>query len=248
MKRAASIIAVVLSVGCAVAGWRGRFDEQFAAASTAEWTPHQLGPIAWYKLNGDGKDSSGNGYDCTWGGTEAYADGVTGRAASFNGSSYLSRASDFCPAGNITLTAWIKPSSYYDFGPIAGAGYLHGGVSGYGMYILASGVEVQTRVNLDTSSLSHTTSVREWMHVTMIRSTTTLELYINGTLVDSVPSTISPSPSELWGIGARKTGKDGWRFHFNGLIQDVMLFDRALNPLEISTLYHESINKDGAAW
>ncbi len=35
MKRAASIIAAVLSVGCAVAGWRGRFDEQFAAAATA---------------------------------------------------------------------------------------------------------------------------------------------------------------------------------------------------------------------
>ena len=34
MKRAASIIAVVLSVGMSLAGWRGRFDEQFAAASS----------------------------------------------------------------------------------------------------------------------------------------------------------------------------------------------------------------------
>ncbi len=40
------LLSVVLSVGCAVAGWRGRFDEQFAAAWNAwpTWstTPYPL--------------------------------------------------------------------------------------------------------------------------------------------------------------------------------------------------------------
>jgi len=48
MKRVI-LIAAVLAVGVAAAGWRGRFDEQFAAASSAG-DPHT--PLQWVQSNG----------------------------------------------------------------------------------------------------------------------------------------------------------------------------------------------------
>ena len=45
---------------------------------------------AWYSFDADSAvDDTGNGYDGSWQGTEAYADGRTGRAASFDGSSRI---------------------------------------------------------------------------------------------------------------------------------------------------------------
>jgi hypothetical protein len=46
------LLAVVLAVGVAAAGWRGRFDEQFAAASTAEWLPAEYQAVEYLESTG----------------------------------------------------------------------------------------------------------------------------------------------------------------------------------------------------
>lgn len=240
------MIPLLLVAVVAGANWAMDFDEEWALAT---WTPAKLNPIAWYKLNGDGKDSSGNGYDCIWSGTEAYADGVIGQAASLNGASYLSRASGFCPASNFTLTAWVKPRGYGGFRAIAGAGYL-ASVTGYGLYLDSSRATIQSRVVYEINSADSSTGGGDtWLHLVGRRSGTTVDLYINGVLVDSVPATVWSSPSQQWGVGARED-RAAWGFYFTGLIQDVLLFDRALTAEEVTKLYTESVLKSakGGTW
>ena len=106
MKRA-TLLSIVLLASCAVAGWRGAFDEAFAAASAKVWTPLNLVPDMWLDasdaatvtLSGTNvtawADKSGNGSNAAQVGSDAtrpnyLADQQNGRnAIYFDGRDYL---------------------------------------------------------------------------------------------------------------------------------------------------------------
>ena len=97
MKRAIILLAILAAAGLAGAQM---FAQMFGQTSTG--TP--IAALAWYKLDGNALDSSGNGYDGTWIGTEAYSNS----AAFFNGVSRISGIPASADDAQFTLCAWVR--------------------------------------------------------------------------------------------------------------------------------------------
>jgi hypothetical protein len=244
MKRMV-LIAVVLSVGMSLAGWRGRFDEQFAAASS-RWTPAKLNPIAWYKGDGNALDAMGN-YDGTWAGTEAYADGLTG--SSFYNASTNCIVIPHATAFNSTdrsISVWVNYSSTSGDRCII----TKGSASGFHLRLRTGTVDYSWNQNYNV--LSTTLANNAWQHVVVVQSGTTATIYIDGVAVKtgfsgSLPVTTSNYPIYIFArLVSVTTGK--MSEHFAGQIDDVLIFDRALTAEEIKKLYDESVKRNGRAW
>src|SRR5882724_8725482 len=76
------------------------------------------GLVAWYPLNGNGNDASGNNINGTLNNVTLTTDrnGVFGKAFYFNGQdSWIgvpySTLYDFLPSGDFSITAWVQPDS-----------------------------------------------------------------------------------------------------------------------------------------
>lgn len=103
--------------------------------------------------------------------------------------------------------------------------------------------DVFFRTNFGTSpSRARELSViqpQQWYNVIAISEGTTLKLYLNGVLVDVVSSIsdINPVISPLF-IGAFPDGFGGFtaQRHFQGSIDDLRIYDRALTPSEIQEM------------
>ena len=76
-----------------------------------------------------------------------------------------------------------------------------------------------------------------WRHVALVVDGTTRSLYHNGKVIggDQVGEATFPAGSELV-IGKRNTGRD--ERHLAGLIDGILVFDRALTPAEILKVMH----------
>jgi hypothetical protein len=76
----------------------------------------------------------------------------------------------------------------------------------------------------------------EWMHVAGVIDGNTGVLYLNGkAILQGAVTTVSPTTGEvLIGMGRNSHSSDD---HFKGIIDEVMIFDRALSAEEVKKLY-----------
>ena len=208
------------------------------------------GLVAWYELNGDAVDSSGNGFDGTNNGAIATTDRFdnTNGAMSFDGSNdYIDCGNDSAlnPADAITISVWVKLNSKdIDQEIIRKSRDSSGEV--YEIFIKdnneiffgirdSSGTE-----NYVLPSTTLTTGV--WHHIVGTYDKQYLRLYLNGDEIGSESSTLTlDSSSKNLSIGYNDAGTK----YFNGDIDDVRLYNRALSTDEISTLYHSSSYYNG---
>ena len=193
------------------------------------------GPVASYSMNqGAGNalaDLSGNGNNGTLINGPIWVAGKNGTALSFNGSNQRVDIADSASlrlTTGMTLSAWIKPvvvtpawrdivmkgqDEYY----LVGTSSSNGGVPATG--------------GTYTSPLYATgSSVNDWSYLAATYDGTSLKLYVNGVQVASRNQTgaIKNSTGTV-GIG----GDAFWGQYFNGLIDDVRIYNRALAPSEI---------------
>lgn len=71
-----------------------------------------------------------------------------------------------------------------------------------------------------------------WNQVTLVKSGTNYAFYLNGDPIGSVTGNVSiPDPNAPLIFGAAESN-----FFFNGLMEDVVLYDRALSPAEVDEL------------
>ena len=79
-----------------------------------------------------------------------------------------------------------------------------------------------------------------WYHVTGTWDGSTSSLYVDGSLVASVPFVSAPlaNPNEASIGAATRWGRSGHLFTFNGLIDEVELFNRALSLTEIQAIFN----------
>lgn len=96
--------------------WEMDFDELWSTKATP------FLPVVQYRMEGNALDSSDNGYNGTWTGTEAYVGGVIEgtQAANFNGSSRVSITGGAAlNVTSLTVAAWAHvvsaPSSFTGF-------------------------------------------------------------------------------------------------------------------------------------
>lgn len=88
------------------------------------------------------------------------------------------------------------------------------------------------RIKGTTYSAPTTSAHNVWYHVTAIYNNTILKLYINGILIQTWNSTITPVSASTIYVGMRGGGFG----YFNGLINDVRIYDHALSDKEVEEI------------
>jgi concanavalin A-like lectin/glucanase superfamily protein len=203
------------------------------------------GPVAAYAFSeGSGTtvaDASGKGHTGTISGASWTTVGKYGKALSFNGTtSYvdLGNAADLQITGSMTWSAWIfATANPADDGQIisksSGPGWQlktspDTGPHTFGIGISADGSSLTQRYSTTVRALN------TWYHVAGVydAAARTLNIYVNGVLdngvlVGTVPASQYNSPENV-NIGRRSGG-----YYFQGTIDEVRIYNRALSQAEI---------------
>lgn len=219
--------------------------------------------IAYYNFNGNTKDKSLYGNDIT--GTFNIVpakgqNGMPGSAFSFNGfSSYMlvPNSSSLNPK-NITIYALIKPQGYYQ-GQCHGNRIVHKGYldQSNGAYHIGytdapyynfnqCNQPVQERFQNfeggygDISAaglIDETENIRKgnWYKLTYTYDGTAAKLYINGVLKKTVSVTTGFTPNQN-NVFIGQTGNPQFPYWFNGIIDEIKIYNRGLSAKEVSKL------------
>lgn len=182
-------------------------------------------------------DSSGNSNLATFAtgsSAPAWSSGKYGIGLSFNGTTnYASITHSSSISTTVTtIAAWIKTTSNSNYQMIASK-YLSS--AGYDFRLQGSNLELAfPGLSPVTITSNSTIPLNTWVHVVGIYNGSKLYLYINGNLDKSVSVTGTPSigTNNLL-IGARSDG-----YYFNGQLDEVRIYNRALNSDEIKQLYN----------
>jgi hypothetical protein len=196
------------------------------------------GLVAYYPFAaGNLNDATGNGHNLINYGATPCPDrfGRENEAFSFNGSaSIASSSAPLTQIDNWTLTAWIQPAVFssqeqyavcmgYDNGD-TGNGYAFGLSSGNDVTGFFGGVNGYT-----SGYLLQTTN--KWYQIVMVRNSGSTLIYVNGETTTNTSPDVPIAPT-TFSIGSA----NGLRY-FNGAINDVRVYNRALAPSEVSELY-----------
>jgi hypothetical protein len=200
--------------------------------------PSTEGLVAYYALEGDALDSSGNGLDGTMMGDPTFTAGAVGMAIDLNGDDQVDCGNPdgaFDITGQLTVATWVNIRSL----PQAWAPAVVKGEEAWRISTNSSmtsfhfGINYWQTANYGVNG-STEVGMNEWHHVCGTYDGATITLYIDGvvdsTLANDVGIGVSTDPLR---IGANITYED--RF-WDGLIDEVMVFNRALSSDEVTAL------------
>jgi hypothetical protein len=192
-------------------------------------------------------DSSGQGNNGSTGGMDTAtttAIGVIGQAFDFDGSD------DYVDIGNpdslqlttsVTVSAWISNNTLIGGQVIAGRGWE---ASVYHPYLLfTSGTDLIGRITTGGgTALTNITydglSTDTYYHTVLTYDGAIIKLYVDGDEKDSSEKTgILNNPSRNFMIGAHTGSVSDPTLFFNGTIDDVRIYNRALSADEVSRLH-----------
>jgi hypothetical protein len=212
----------------------------------------QLGyPVAHYRLDEDAVDYTGNGYNGTWSGTEAYATSNFGNAASFNGTNaYVSLGtSNQFQTDTLSVSVWVKYSTISSNPIIScynGGSYAVGDFSMYyndGTNELRLGIWDGTGYTYAASSVTMTAG--NWYHIVYTKSNSvgSDKVYINNTLYSgSIIDGSSSGGTMLSGSDPLYLANHVAQVDYTHIdIDQVRIYDRALTTDEVAILYNETV-------
>jgi hypothetical protein len=209
------------------------------------------GLVAFYPFSGNANDEGGNENHGTVHGEVSLTTDRFGNpdsAYSFDGTDDYIQISDIDPS-IITISAWINTLSHSsDLGPVVGE-YNGSQVSGSRSFLLdinqggLSGGIYNSATTYQFGNSSEIINDGLWHFIVMTWDGTEITQYIDGfpAVFDVQPSSsgsgdIFDSNQPLF-IGAADQGSG--REYFNGIIDDVRIYNRSLAELEINNLYTE---------
>lgn len=203
-------------------------------------------PIAWWKFESSGTDSSGNGLTCTTSGSPTFSSAQLGNGMVLNGTNQhctVSNTALLSPSSALTIAAWVNYSTAHT-GTMAilskddDAGSA-GGQYSLGLQYDTTGAKRYARFEVVTSSIparitnNTLLNASTWVHIAGTYDGRMMAMYINGVLTNSYPfaGTMSDNGIGVY-IGERNTGGQ----HFGGTLDDVRLYDVALSQEEIQAI------------
>ncbi len=209
------------------------------------------GMVAYYPFNSNANDESGNGHDGTV--TEAAPttdrNGTTGKAYLFDGVNDRISVPDHPDwdfgNGDFSIASWVNVN-VFGTSRIVSAGYdANDGIWGLGFGqqpVWGSG----TRINFfvlnggsyrDFSSDEITGYVAgQWGHVGIIKKGTTLDFYYNGKLAGTTTLPYLANANSFLSIGCRQNSPGNLIEFFNGKIDELRIYKRAISPNEMARL------------
>lgn len=242
------------NVTATTTGFRVRYDSSKKEAivySNSEYTSRiesgitlTEGLVGWWKMDesswngtaGEVKDSSGTNNHGTATNGAIPVLGLFGNAGSFDGSNdYISLQNypSLKISGDITLSAWIKTADMNNGGIFE---RYTTGQSGYRLVLNSS--SGNTFMSLNTSSGFNQTyyggmNNNSWHHIVGVYDGMYIRIYTDGVLRSSVVHTGTIVNQDI-------VGRMGWsddNGYLSGLIDEVRIYNRALNLEEVGALY-----------
>ncbi len=210
--------------------------------------------VGYWKMDessGNATDSSGNGNTGTNTNTATYTTGKFANAGTFNGTNQYFSAADASSldiTGNLTVSAWLKPS---DGQPAALKSLVtkwntsnlsyNLGLTTDGkirLYVSSDGTTSSTYKTTDAAVFSDGAAT-SWTHVAAVYSTDgTVIIYINGASVASTATGTIPT-SIFSGTAALEIAADaGGQDPYGGSADEVRIYSRALSPTDVTNLYN----------
>ncbi len=194
-----------------------------------------------------------------------WSNGISGKALLFDGySTYIQRPSSEVtqPVDALTITAWIAPRTY-DFGAEQRLsaivnqhnkewcqGYIFG-LYRHGSWSLQLGLDHEW---VEVWSYEHPIPLNQWSFVaaTYDKASAMLKLYLNGSEVAShnlsKPASITPFNGDFL-IGRNNNGmnlaESFTMNNYNGMMDELVLYNCALSASQISTAYHSYLKPYG---
>ncbi len=197
---------------------------------------------SWNGVSYDVMDSSGNSNNGrAYFGANTVAGGRFGRAGSFDGTSYIyvPHNSSINPTNSITVAAWARSNTstwnnYTMFVSKRNA-FVLGPQSGTKLMYFYVYVNNGWRI----ASFTPTFDITLWHHYAGTYDGTNVKLYIDGAPVASTTyaGNINTDTGPLY-IGK----DDGYSRQFNGLLDEVAIFNRALSDTEVLALSSSAVN------
>ena len=209
------------------------------------------GLVGWWKFDDvylgatTCPDRSGSGNTLTLTNSPAPSAGKVGQSLSFNAGStvnqYANVNNQLIGTNTVTVTAWINPSGWGEGGVGIICASIDSGLTEFGLFIASSVAGAVNTVYVcsnDTFSPvlnapNNSIVLNQWQFVCVVRNSDgTGSIYINGTLVAS-GATSPTAASTSFDIGNRTSDL---AYAFQGKIDDVRVYNRALSPFEIHAL------------
>lgn len=215
--------------------------KQYPKGSAENQWINMSGNIWYLELDSDYKDISASLNNATpYGNISIQADSMIG-----NGSAYCNGFNNYAISGstiltpyNLTMSAWIRPSSaqYQVSYPLTLRGWKAGFTYTQFNKALA---HIYTRTGVIVSTARADIPNDKWTMITMTYSNTTLNLslYINGVLFDSVyvPDGISSTTGQYLYLCGFNTTTTNYSYH--GSIDSVIVLNRTWNDSMVAQAY-----------
>lgn len=185
-------------------------------------------------------DSSGNLNNGSVTGTTIVA-GKYGSARSFSGTSKVQASVPLLTgAGDFTIEAWIYPTVSGGTDYIAG-NYGTGNTGGLEFYKNSASNTISVYIGGQSLTSTAGINLNNWNHVVVTRTSGAGALYINGTPRGSGNINNSIGSSLNWAVG---NGPDYTSESFDGNIDEVRVYSRALSAGEVTSHYSAAVNLD----
>ena len=216
----------------------------------------QTGLIGYWPFCGNANDESGNGYNGVVNGATLSTDrfGNSNQAFLFDGiNDYINCGTSTALNGltQFSSSAWISYSSIINSSRIIGREFSNNSTNGVAFALdnfNGNNNALKGVVRNGSNSLVNTSQIfqsNQLYHVAMVfngnepLNTNRIKLYVNGQLQNNVitgtiPNTLPINSFETWIGGCSPTPSDA---PFNGKLDDIAIWNRALTPTEVQQLY-----------
>lgn len=212
------------------------------------------GLVVYYPFTGNANDVSGNGNNGTVHGASLASDrfGYSSRAYFFNGiNNWIGASGSSMPTGPRTISVWYRLDGSAVHPSVLAYG--GNGICGTSFMMVVDlpqrpgQYEIQSHCDVNLLSVPYPTNpVGTWHHWVAITDNGGSRFFIDGTLVASNAVVFNTPTSGtdltlgtnvyLNGIGPYTDNTLGW---MKGELDDIRIYNRALAPVEIDSLYHE---------
>ena len=229
----------------------------FATNLMAQNVPNYVpknGLVGWWPFNGNANDESGNGNHGTVNGAVLTSDrnGKVNSAYNFDG---INNDISISKLNNmqykpISYSVWFNPDSlnvvtYSKGGGIVLVGRDHCGYYDQGSVMIFDYASAGIDNNIayyrgqDVSKTYYTPLINKWQNIiASIDENDTIKFYLNGTLISKQYYVIAQNGANIpFKFGAGTCTSSSNRFLFNGQLDDIAIYNRALTHQEITALY-----------
>lgn len=230
-------------------GYSAVFRYSKAVSAPMNFTPAAVAPayptgaVAYWPLQGDTLDSSGNNHTLSSVGAPASftSSGNGGQALAISGDYYL-QADSGVPvipqilnaSGARSMAIWVKPTSQFSYDPSGIIGYgSNGGTAFYITGYLYGKPQWSFWGNNKDIETNATPPVGTWTHLAVTYDGgTSINLYVNGNLASSASYNVNNAYETEFTLG--HTSIVGW---ISAHLQRAVVYDRELTSQEVSDIY-----------